>query len=138
MLKKVTLALTIILLCIWTKSFAEGPNMLDGEWEMTVHTEMAGMPGGFTTTIPLCLTSKEPVPQMEKEQKCRMINQSISDDTITWTMECSDSGVVINSDGRVTYRGNTMEGVVNTTINQAGEIIKAVQRLEGKRIGPCK
>ena len=114
--------------------------MQPGKWEMTVQTEMPGM----AFTIPpmeysVCLTAQDMVPQrQDARQKCRMIENKVAGDTVSWVMECRDAKTVTRSKGRITYHGSSMDGTVqvSTEGGEAGSMTMN-QKISGKRLGPC-
>jgi hypothetical protein len=48
-------------------------------------------------------------------------------------MVCKDS----SGKGRVTYAGDTFDGVIETTMKEGGETMNARMTMKGKHIGPC-
>jgi len=117
------------------------PDMQEGNWEMTIKTDMPGMPMAMPATKhTVCITQKDLVPQKpEQNQDCKMINQKISGNTVTWTMKCKMDKTVIESDGRITYKKDKFDGIINMTMNDpdSGKM-KMTQNMSGKRIGDCK
>ncbi|HXX58310.1 MAG TPA: DUF3617 family protein [Thermodesulfovibrionales bacterium] len=117
------------------------PNMEEGKWEMTMKTEMPGMPMEMPPTkYTQCLTKKDMVPQKkEKNEDCKMISSKVEGNTVTWVMQCKTKGGTVDSTGKITYKGNSFEGVVKTTMKESGdEQIEVTGRMSGKRIGDCK
>ncbi|MBI5213212.1 MAG: DUF3617 family protein [Nitrospirae bacterium] len=89
-----------------TLSFAE-PDMRDGFWEITVKTDMPGMPMQMPPmTHTQCITKKDLIPQKpEKNQNCKIINSKTSGNTVSWTIQCRDKeGTTAESSGKVTYK----------------------------------
>jgi len=111
-------------------SFA-APNMGDGLWEITTMIDMPGMPSkSFTHTS--CLTKEKAVPQTT-ESSCTLKDVKTEGNTITWTVVCKEA----TSKGKVTYKGATMDGTVETTVKSDGQTMTMKSIMKGKRIGPC-
>ncbi len=141
MFNKISLSFAFILLLLWTPfAFAE-PNMQEGKWEITMKMDMQGMPMAMPPMKHTqCLTKKDMVPQkQEKNRDCKIISSKISGDTLTWVMQCSDKNGTHESNGRITYKGNSFDGVINMTITEPKHgKSKITQHISGKRIGDCK
>jgi len=118
-------------------------NMQEGLWRMTVHTEMSGMPMPMAipdTSFTQCITKKDLIPKKQEEEtgNCKIIEQKITGDTVSWVMECQGE-TKMRAVGSATYHGKTFDGVTNVTtiIPQMGTV-KMKQKIRGKRIGECK
>jgi len=110
-------------------------NMKEGLWEMTMTMEMPGMPMKMPPqTNTHCLTKKDMVPQKaEPGQECKMIKHEVKGDTVTWLMECKTKEGPVTFDGKVTYKGESFEGVVK--MKSGG--MDMIQNLKGKWVGKC-
>lgn len=122
-------------------SFAE-PDMREGLWEITVKMDMPGMPIQMPAmTHTQCITKKNLIPQEpEKNQDCKTISSKTSGNTVSWTIQCRDKdGTTAESSGKVTYKGDKFDGIIDMTVNQPGQgKMKMTQRISGKRIGECR
>lgn len=131
----------IILALFWCIGVqAAEPNMKDGLWEITTKMEMKGMPGNIPPSVTKqCLTKKDSVPQgKEKNPNCKMTDQKVSGNTVTWTMVCKEKEGTVESKGSITYKGDTFDGTTTTVIKDKTR--KAQQfstKMSGKRLGPC-
>ncbi|MCX8012275.1 MAG: DUF3617 family protein [Desulfobacterota bacterium] len=108
--------------------------MKEGLCEITVNMEIPGMtmpPQTYTQ----CITKKNLIPKKEEpnQKGCNTIKTEVNKDTVYWIMECKTKGGVVTSNGYITYKGNTFEGM--TKIKHPGTDI--TQHLKGKWIGPC-
>lgn len=119
--------------------------MEPGLWEMTMSMQMEGMEaasGGHVLKVSRCMTKDDMIPQeKEKDKDCKILSQKVSGDSVTWAMRCVDQkGAVMESDGKVTYKGTTMEGTMNMTVqeNAKAQKMKIKQTMQGRRTGPCK
>jgi Protein of unknown function (DUF3617). len=138
MLNKNLMILAVIVSLVCSNSaLAE---IKDGLWEITTKTEIKGMPGQMPpSTVRQCLTKNDPVPKAkDKSIECKMKDQKISGDTMTYAMECKgkDSAVLIS--GKMTYKGNTFAGASTTNIKSNGQPEMQINnKTSGKYIGPC-
>ena len=111
--------------------------MKEGLWEITVNMEIPGMnmPMIPSQTYTHCITKKNLVPQKEKprESECNTVKTEVNGDTVSWVMECKTNEGVITSNGYITYKGSTFEGVVK--VKHSG--MDMTQHLKGKWLGPC-
>ena len=127
------------LLILFTSSACTAdPILEEGEWEMTTQMEMSGMPEGMPTMPPMthrqCLTREMMLPAQATDQNCEKIEQSVSGNTVTWSMVCTANGITSEMNGTTTYTGDTMNGTMHI-LTQGMEMSSQVT---GKRLGPCK
>ena len=136
MSKKICILLFVISLFLFSCTVQKGPNMKEGLWEVTIRMEVPGMPVQMPPqTYTQCLTQKEAVPKREEpNQNCKIVKQDIKGDTVSWVVECETREGTAVSDGSITYKGDTMEGII--TMKQGD--MKATQRLSGRWIGKCE
>ena len=122
----------------WGIAFG-GPNMKPGKWEITTETEMTGMPmkmPAFTHTQ--CLKAESFVPQAGAQatnKDCTVSDIKVSGNTVSWKLSCSGKSGRMKGTGKVTYKGDTMEGDMSMVMEDAGIEIK--NKITGKRIGEC-
>ncbi|MCD6548103.1 MAG: DUF3617 family protein [Thermodesulfobacterium sp.] len=137
-MNKKFLVLVLMFFCFFVtfNVMAEGLNMKEGLWQITVTMEIPGMsiqmpPHTFTH----CLTKTDYIPLEEEPNKdCKIIKHDIVGDTVTWIVKCKTPEGSVISKGKVTYKGTTFDGVVK--IEQEG--MKITQKMKGKLIGKCK
>jgi hypothetical protein len=117
-------------------ALADAPNMKDGLWEITIKMEMAGMPMEMPEmTHTQCITKDNAVPDTSPpDQKCKMINNQIKGDTVTWEMECDTPQGPAHTKGTVTYSGDTFAGTVDMNMGQ----MVMTQKMRGRRVGDCQ
>jgi hypothetical protein len=130
------LAFIVSLVCA-TSALAE---IKDGLWEITSKAEIKGMPGQMPPSmVRHCLTKSDPVPKaMDKRMECKMKDQSINGDTVTYTMECKGKDSVVLTSGTMTYKGNTFAGASTTNIKSKSQPqMQMSNKISGKYIGPC-
>jgi len=96
-----------------------------------------GMPAQMSPwTYKQCLTPKEAVPQPqqgEQPKECRVVKKNVKGGTVSWVAECNTTEGTLVSNGRITYKGDTFEGVIQ--MKKGG--MKVTQNLSGRWIGPC-
>jgi hypothetical protein len=136
--KKIGILFFLVSIFLFSCTAQKGPNMKEGLWEITMRMEVPGMPVQMSPqTYTQCLTQKEAVPQPrqgEPDQGCTIVNKDIKGDTVSWRVECKTGEGTALSDGRITYKGDTFEGVIQMTQGS----MKATQRLSGRWIGKCE
>ncbi len=124
---------------------AETPNIESGEWEFESETSFEGdmdMPGDSQTSRE-CVRSEDIVDsilQMDDEQgvECSITDQSVSEDSMTYTMSCTDpQGGSFDIDGEISFMGDTASGVFSATMDTDMGEIDMTQTMEGRRIGDC-
>jgi hypothetical protein len=142
MFKKISSSVLILIAGVSLSYAGAGPNIHEGNWEITSTMEMEGMPAGGAVPMKYaqCLTSKDAVPKNPETIKgCTIKNMKAEGNTVTWTMRCEEQGAAIDGSGTVTYSSDTMQGTIKMTLNDPeGGKIQMTQRMSGKRIGDCK
>lgn len=134
--KLMVLAVIVSLVCV-SSALAE---IKDGLWEITSKVEIKGMSVQMPpSTSRQCLSNNDPVPKSkDKNTECKMKDQSISGDTVTYVMECKSKDSVVLTSGTMTYKGNTFTGASTTNIKSKGQPqMQMHNKLSGKYIGPC-
>ncbi len=139
MKKKIFVSLCIFSLFLGN-AIAEGPNMKEGLWEMTMRMKVSGMPMQMPSqTYTHCITKEDMVPQKEEpNQECKMVRHDVKGDTVTWIVECKGPEGITRGDGRVTYKGDTFEGIIKMSMtgDEMGGM-DMTQHLKGRWIGQC-
>jgi hypothetical protein len=142
-MKRKSMTMAVALLATTFTFLQADVNMKEGLWEMTVQTQMSGMPMQIAippTTFTQCITKKDLIPKdpAGENGQCKILDQKISGDTVTWTMECKGESTM-KAVGFATYHGDTFEGVTDITSNipQMG-LMKMKQTIKGKYVGACK
>jgi hypothetical protein len=111
------------------------PDFKDGQWEITVKTEMVGMPMQMPPlTYTQCMTKSDPVPQSSQpDQQCRVVDMKTQGNTVSWAIKCDDSGSPITGEGKITYEKDRMNGSMKMT----AEGMEMVSHFKGRYIGAC-
>ncbi|MBW1980621.1 MAG: DUF3617 family protein [Deltaproteobacteria bacterium] len=137
---RIVFLLPLVLCLLFTTAALAGPNMRDGLWQITTKMEMPGMPGQMPPmTSRHCLTSEDIVPQKpEPGQQCKITSTRISGNTVSWVMQCSTNEGTMTSNGEVTYKGDTFDGVIKTTMKQSSQApMNMTMHISGRRVGDC-
>ena len=137
-MNKKALILMVVLFFLLNVSYivAENLNMKEGLWKITVTMKIPEMTMQMPAhTFTHCLTKTDYIPLKEEpNEDCKIIKHDVVDNTVIWVIKCrAPEGDVINS-GKVTYNGNTFNGIIK--IEQEG--MKITQKIKGKWIGKCK
>ena len=112
----------------------------EGLWEITTQTEVTGMPYAMPpTTFRQCITKSDPVPQTkDKNYECKTVNQKISGNSVTYTVECRGREGVMKTAGKTTYTDQSMTGESKTTFTMQGQpAMQMINKTKGKYIGNC-
>ena len=142
--KRLTAAAAVVVFSIVPiASFAE-VNMQEGNWETTMEMKIEGMPvpmPPIVSKVQQCITKKDLVPKTaNKEQKCDIKSQKVLGNKVSWNMVCEDKNGTMESQGEITYAGNSYQGVVKTkttTRDRPGKPMTSSMKMMGKRLGPC-
>ncbi|NWF52676.1 MAG: DUF3617 family protein [Nitrospirae bacterium] len=127
--------IAVSLFLLWGITFAGGPNLKEGLWEITVKMDVSGMnmqmpPQKFTQ----CIRKDNMIPQQEPDEKCKIIKTDVKGDTVSWVIECKGPEGTTKGNGSVTYKGDTFEGFMK--VKQAD--MEITQHMSGRLIGQCK
>ncbi len=140
-MKSIVAVVTVLVVSlVW--GAAASAQMKEGLWEITTKTEMKGMPTQMpATTVRSCITKQDMVPKpaaQEKGQECKVKDQKVVGDTVTYAMECTGKdGTVVEMAGKMTYKGDIFEGTSNTTMKSGGQTMQMSGKRSGKYVGPC-
>jgi len=128
---------TCITLVMFPTLCLAAPDMQPGRWEITSTLEMPGMAFSMPASKHVqCITAEQIIPQAQQENsKCRVIDQSMHGNVVTWQVQCESGGGSMDSHGEITYHGDRFEGKVVTSGSQMPSAM--TQNMTGKRIGPC-
>jgi len=142
MKKKLTLSLIFALLLISPSFAGSTPDMKEGLWEITITSTME-MPGMSMPMPPQkytqCITKKDCVPKNTQEgERCEDMDATVEGNTVSWNINCTTSEGTTRGKGKITYNGNTYEGVMNMTFsNKDGSSGKMTNTMNGRWIGNC-
>ena len=87
---------------------------------------------GMTTTVTQCISSQNPVPEMRTPKDCKQ-TYSLDGNTVNFQVVCDE----MDSTGQVTYKEESMEGVVKSRQKIDGKVTNVTIEISGKYLGPC-
>ena len=134
---------TLVLAFLWGSLAFAGVNMREGLWEITTKMKMEGMPMPMPARKhKQCLTEenmvKAMVPKEDEQQECKVTDQKVTGDTVTWTVKCTGKEAM-EMRGKTTYHGDTFEGTMTmVSADPKREQMKMTVDISGRRIGDCK
>lgn len=124
---------------------AAAPDFKAGEWAQSYQMEVSGMPfqmPPITAKKNLCLDKNNFVPDNSQPgQDCKISDQKVNGNTVSWTMRCRVQERTIEGDGQITYKGDHYDGVMEARLVSAdsqGPGVRYKYTMQGKRIGDCK
>jgi len=136
MFKNIFISLFVFSLFLLSgNAIAQGPNIKEGLWEITTTIEEPGMPKEMLRqTFKNCLTKNDYIPYKEEPDKeCKVTKFDVKGNTVSWVVNCKDEDGSSTGNGRVTYRGDTFEGLIKFR-DPEGEI---TIKINGKWVGKC-
>jgi hypothetical protein len=130
------------LACLFHAGWAlAGPNIQEGLWEITIKMTMAGKPDHAIppTTQTQCLTDKNKLPQLlQQDQTCQITDEKIEENEASWKMKCQSQRSLISGTGKLNYKGDRFDGVIQIRMQPAGaEPMKVTQHILGRFMGKC-
>ena len=121
-------------------AFAE-TNIQEGLWEITIKMTMAGMPDNAIppTTQTQCLKDKKKLPQLlQQDQTCQITDTKTEGNEASWKMKCQSQGSLIRGTGKIIYKGDRFDGVIQMQMQPEGaEPMKITQQIQGRFRGEC-
>jgi hypothetical protein len=133
-MKKV--ALYALAAALLVPSFANAAVTKAGKWQITIESEMPGMPMKMPPiTMTHCVTPEqaenpEP-PKGNKSDDCKISDYKIDGNTVSWRMSCEKQKMT--GKGNITYSPDSYEGEMRMN---TGEMV-ITQKYHGKYLGAC-
>jgi Protein of unknown function (DUF3617) len=121
---------------------AQAPRM-DGRWDVTMETEMVGMPGKMPPAqVTECLTKEEAAdPEKALAQRsagrgvgseCKISNYKVAGNKVTWTVKCAGNQQMTGTGERI-YGADSY--TATTKLDMGG--MQMTMKSKGKRVGDC-
>ncbi|MEE9911717.1 MAG: DUF3617 domain-containing protein [Deltaproteobacteria bacterium] len=135
---KKTLTMVVLLLVLCTAS--AWAQLKDGQWEITTQVQIAGMQQQMPpTTFRQCMTKSDPVAKnQDKSYDCKTTSLKMSGNMVNYTVTCTGKEGEMQTTGKSTYTGNTMDGSATTSFKMKGQpAMQMTSKMSGKYIGPC-
>ena len=147
------LAAVLVAVCVTalapSDAAAQAPPMRPGLWEVSVQTEMVGMPMAMPMiTASHCVTPDMlespdgvfqggplggPMQMDQTQSDCAMEEYNVSGQTVTWTMSCTQPQAVTVT-GEMTFTDDRYTGTMQST-TPAGPM---TMNLDARRVGACE
>ncbi|HEX9160845.1 MAG TPA: DUF3617 domain-containing protein [Thermoanaerobaculia bacterium] len=129
-----TFALWFVVFALALPCFA-GP-MKAGKWQVTITTEMPGMPMKMPPTIFTTCVTKEQAenpqpPAAKKDSDCKISNYKLDGNTVTWTIECPKQKTT--GEGKIVYSSDSYIGETHMKMSD----MEMTQKYSGKYLGAC-
>jgi hypothetical protein len=145
MSNKFTGTLLCVVLAGWSSgSSAAAPGLKDGEWGTRYRMELLGMPfpmPPLTVNKSACLDQNNYIPSIAQDgQDCTVSDTRVSGNTVNWNLNCRTREGRIDGQGKLTYKAERYDGVVNATLVSTDNSRAPVHyryTLEGERLGAC-
>ena len=125
-------------------ALAAGPDFKEGEWGVSYRMDVVGMPfprPPITARKTMCLDKNNYVPDNSQlGQECKVSNQKANGNTVTWTMRCRAQERTIEGQGRIVYRSDRYDGVMDARLVSAdnrGPAVSYKYTMQGQRLGAC-
>ncbi len=132
--KIIFLGLLISLFLLPGNLMAQVPDLKEGLWEITSSIDEPDMPKEMLRqTYKNCLTKKDYIPYKEEDKGCKVTKFDAKGNTVTWTIICKDAEGTSTGTGRVTYKGDTFEGLIKFK-DPEGEMSMS---MKGRWVGKC-
>jgi len=126
-------------------AFAAGPDFKEGEWGVSYRMEVVGMPfpmPPITARKTMCLNKNDYVPDNSQQgQECKISDQKVNGNTVTWTMRCRAQERTIEGFGKITYQGDRYDGVMDAKLisnDNSGPAVGYKYTMQGQRLGACR
>ena len=138
-----TVILTLALSAAAFDAAADGISIEPGNWEMTTVMTMPMLREPRVTTVTECMDKEEITPESMMEDmenpnaECEMNAEVIEENTMKWTLDCSEQMGNSRGEWQATSYGDTMKGSGAITMTVQGQEIVMTMDWEGKRVGDC-
>lgn len=127
------------ILCLPAAAGADSLKLNPGMWE-TTSTGTNPMTGQQTTeTHTECVTQTEfdPRETMKEVRECRLTEENLNGDTLTFTMTCNMQGGTVSINGLYQSDGDTGTGNMTMNMNMGGMTMSMQRTMTARRIGDC-
>jgi hypothetical protein len=121
----------------------------DGNWEVTIEMQMAGMPGGMPPMkTTQCITPqdaadpKKAIPQGPQRGRggapdnCTISDYKTEGNKVTYAMKCTGDPEMTGN-GEFIYGTDSYTGTMNMNMNRGGTPMAMTMKYTGKRLGDC-
>ena len=135
MIYRLLLAVMISVSCIANGWAGSGPDIQEGNWEITTKVSMPGVPMKMPPfTSVQCLKKSNPVPQNKQPgQECELQDVQVKGNTVTWSISCTNPQGKMTGQGKATYNKDKMTG----SMTMQSQDMSMAFDMKGHRIGAC-
>jgi hypothetical protein len=132
---KAVLFACVVALALPIAANAASP-MKAGKWQITMETEMPGMPAKVPpVTMTQCVSKEEAAnpqpPKTDKNSDCTITDYKLDGNVVTWAIECKKEEMT--GTGKLVFSADAYEGVTNLKIGD----MDMTQKFTGKFLGAC-
>jgi hypothetical protein len=92
---------------------------------------------GMAITVTQCITKQNPVPNHVKNPEYCQQTHDFNGNTVNFHMTCDRNNTQIESSGRMTYTGDSMQGEIKTHQVTSGKAMDSTVDITGQYLGPC-
>lgn len=119
-------------------AYAETLKMNPGNWESTITIDNP-FTGKQTTTQTQCMEEDEFDPQsmLQGQDDCSLLDQSISGNTLSFTMECKAQGTTSTMQGEMSIDDDEGSGNMAISMEVAGQKFDMKMDFTSRRLGDC-
>lgn len=113
-------------------------DMVEGEWESTLELQ-EGQKALSPSTWKECLSQHAPAPSLDSGQfdECRIKEQNIAGNTVSWHVVCSERGRKMKGKGEVTFHGDKYVGTLKLKFPNDSSGMSTEVKISGQRLDPC-
>ena len=125
---------------------ARAGDLSPGLWEITLESRVAAQPGFAPAPfrVTQCLSAADAADpsrvlgplSSQGAGDCTYLSREYSGDTLSFRMRCGGS-LGIESQGRIRFGADTMEGSITATANTGGSTVEMQNRVSARRLGGC-
>jgi hypothetical protein len=140
-----TLTLLTLLFAISAgMAYAAGPDLKEGEWRESYQMEVSGMPfpmPPITANKTMCLDRNNYIPDnTQPGQECKVSDQKVNGNTVTWTLHCRAQERTIEGHGKITYKGDHYDGMMDAkliSVDYESPAVGYKYTMQGQRLRAC-
>ena len=138
-----SIALTLALSLTTFHVAADSISIEPGKWEMNTVINMPMLPQPRVTSTTECMEEDEISPESlmkdmdNPEADCEHNAELIEENTMKWTMDCTEKRGNSKGEWTATSYGDTLKGSGVITMSVQGQEIQMTMDWEGKRVGAC-
>lgn len=129
----------LMLLALGGVASADELTIKPGMWESTMTTTNSMMPRPMTTTSKNCVTEPtyRPEEMLDNVEHCKNMTSDVSDNTLTFSMQCTMQGADVNVSGRFSSAEDTGDGDMKMDMKMGPGNMTMNMKWTTKRIGDC-